>query len=130
VNSQTQAGAAIARGGDFRRSNMDRNLVYELSKKCGGVFKFTVLMQKRIRELVSGQPKLADIASNDPKEIALREIQLGLIELEYMTPAEIEEMQRSLEEQAAAQALLQQDTPVGGLGGPTEHAVNEFLKSS
>lgn len=110
---------------------MDRNLVSELSQKCGGVFKFTVLMQKRIRELVSGEPKLADIPSTDPKEIALREIQLGLIELEAMTAAEIEEMQRSLEEQAAAQALLAQDAPMGGFGaGPSEQAVNEFLKSS
>jgi len=110
---------------------MDRNLVSELAQKCGGVFKFTVLMQKRIRELVSGEPKLADIMSSDPKEIALREIQLGLIELEPMTKEEIESMQRSLEEQAAAQALLSQDPPSGGFaGGPSEQAVNEFLKSS
>ncbi len=108
---------------------MDRNLVWELSKKSGGIFKFTVLMHKRIRELVSGAPKLCDIPSSNPIEVALKEIELGLIELAPMTPAEIEEMQRSLEEQAAAQALLAQEPAMGALGSPTEHAVNEFLKS-
>lgn len=109
---------------------MDRKIVWELSQKCGGIFKFTVLMQKRIRELVTGAPKLCDCSSTSPIEIALREIELGLISLQPMTPAEIEEMQRSLEEQAAAQALLAQDSPFGALGNAAEQSVSTFLKSS
>jgi DNA-directed RNA polymerase subunit K/omega len=109
---------------------MDRKLVWDLSQKCGGHFKFTVLMQKRIRELVAGAPKLCDIPSNSPIDIALKEIELGLIELDFMSPAEIEELQRSIEEQAAAQSLLDVETGRGAPGEPSAAAISEFLKSS
>lgn len=109
---------------------MDRKMVWELSQKCGGIFKFTVLVQKRIRELVGGAPKLCDIPSNNPIDVAMKEIELGLIELQPMTAAEIEEMQRSLEEQAAAQALLNTEAPTPGVGEPSAAVISEFLKSS
>lgn len=108
---------------------MDRRMVWELTARCGGVFKFTVLVQKRIQELVRGSPKLTEISSTDPIAIALQEIQEGLIDLEALSKNEIEEMQRSMEEQAAAQALLNQEVPQGRPGEPSTQAITEFLKS-
>ncbi len=108
---------------------MDRRLVWELSAKCGGVFKFTVLIQKRIHELVRGAPKLVNDPSSDPITIALKEIAQGLIELQPMTPSEIEEMQKSLEEQAAAQTLLAREQAGPQPGEVSTRAITEFLKS-
>ena len=106
---------------------MNRKMVWELTDRCGGVFKFTVLLQKRIHELVRGAPKLTDSKETDPVEIALIEIKEGLIELEPMTEQEKEELQASMEEQAAAQTLLdkEQERP----GDVSTQAITEFLKS-
>lgn len=106
---------------------MDRKRVWELTKRCGGSFKFTVLLQKRVQELVRGAPKLIETSETDPVEIALSEIEGGLIELETMTAAEIEEMRQSLEEQAAAQSLLNKEDRPGDL---STQAITDFLKSS
>ena len=51
----------------------------DLSRKCGGRFKLSVLLQKRVRELVRGVPPLLDTESHDPIEIALEELTKGLI---------------------------------------------------
>lgn len=104
---------------------MKRELVWKLTTKCGGVFKFTVLLQKRIQELVSGAPKLVDDPSTDPVEIALKEIDAGAIELEALTEAEIEELKRSMQEQVAAQTLLDKSAA----GEPSTQAITDFLKS-
>lgn len=108
---------------------MKREVVWELTRRCGGPFKFTVLLQKRVHELVRGAPKLIDHPSTDPVEIAALEIQAGLIELEAMTADEIEEMKKSMEEQAAAQSLLAKEQPDGRPGDPSTQAITEFLKS-
>ena len=56
----------------------------KLAKRCGGRFKMSVLLQKRARELVRGVPPLIeDMDSADPIDIALEELERGLIELEY-----------------------------------------------
>jgi len=107
---------------------MKREDVWELTQQCGGVFKFTVLLQKRIQELVRGAPKLVDNPSNDPIVIAVAEIKAGLIELESLTNEEIEDMKKSLEEQAAAQSLLAKDQD-GRPGDPSTQAITDFLKS-
>jgi DNA-directed RNA polymerase subunit K/omega len=108
---------------------MNKQMVWDLTARCGGVFKFTVLLQKRIHELVRGAPKLIDDPSTDPIEIALKEIHAGAIELEYLTNEEVEEMKRSLEEQVAAQALLDKTEPEGVAGEPSTKSITDFLKS-
>jgi DNA-directed RNA polymerase subunit K/omega len=62
--------------------------LFDTMERVGGVFKFSVLMQKRIRELVLGaQPLIDGIESDDPKDVALAEIEAGLIELSDPLPA-------------------------------------------
>jgi len=53
----------------------------ELEAKIGGRFKLTALLQKRIRELVAGAPRLIESASDDPVDIAIQEIRANKIEL-------------------------------------------------
>jgi DNA-directed RNA polymerase subunit K/omega len=69
---------------------MDTSKIWELSLKVGGLFKLTVLIQKRIRELVNGAPKLVETSSEDVIEIALMEIEQEKISLEPLTEEEIE----------------------------------------
>ena len=53
----------------------------ELARKVGGRFKLTALLQKRIRELVAGAPRLVEIKSENPIDIAIEEIRADKIEL-------------------------------------------------
>ncbi len=53
----------------------------ELEQKIGGRFKLTALLQKRIRELVAGAPRLLEVKSGDPIDIAIAEIRADKIEL-------------------------------------------------
>ncbi len=53
----------------------------ELERKVGGRFKLTALLQKRIRELVAGAPRLVEIKSENPIDIAIEEIRADKIEL-------------------------------------------------
>ena len=60
---------------------MDYNLYYEAERKVGGRFKLATMLQKRIVELMRGDHKLVDVQSDNLKEIAVREILAGKIEL-------------------------------------------------
>lgn len=53
----------------------------ELYAKCGGVFKTTVLIQKRLRELNRGARRLVEEEFKNPIEVVMREIEQGKIEL-------------------------------------------------
>jgi DNA-directed RNA polymerase subunit K/omega len=53
----------------------------DLYKRCEGVFKTTVLIQKRLRELNRGARKLVDDDSKSAVEIVMKEIREGRIEL-------------------------------------------------
>jgi len=53
----------------------------ELEEKVGGRFKLTALLEKRIRELVAGAPRLVEIKSENPIDVAIAEIRAGKIEL-------------------------------------------------
>ena len=108
---------------------MDREMVWKLTQQCGGVFKFTVLVQKRVQELVRGAPKLIKDPTRNPVEIAMKEIDAGLIELETLTDEEVENMRKSMEEQAAAQTLLNKEQQAAEQGEPSTRAITEFLKS-
>lgn len=56
-------------------------IIDELDQKVGGRFKLTALLQKRIRELVAGAPRLVDIRSDSPIDVAIAEIRAGKVEL-------------------------------------------------
>jgi len=56
-------------------------VIDELEQKIGGRFELTALPQKRVRELVAGAPRLVDIRSENPIDIAIEEIRAGKIEL-------------------------------------------------
>ncbi|MFN7181059.1 MAG: DNA-directed RNA polymerase subunit omega [Planctomycetota bacterium] len=61
---------------------MDIKKIEEASKKVGGYYKLTVLLQKRVKELVSGSAPLIDAKIENPIEIALEEVLEGKIRLE------------------------------------------------
>ncbi len=56
-------------------------IIDELEQKIGGRFLLTALLQKRIRELVAGAPRLVEIRSENPIDIAIEEIRAGKIDL-------------------------------------------------
>ena len=56
-------------------------IIDELEAKIGSRFALTALLQKRIRELVAGAPRLVDIRSDNPIDIAIEEVRAGKIEL-------------------------------------------------
>ena len=56
-------------------------VIDELESRVGGRFMLTALLQKRVRELVAGAPRLVDIRSENPIDIAIAEIRAGKIEL-------------------------------------------------
>ncbi|MFO0985290.1 MAG: DNA-directed RNA polymerase subunit omega [Planctomycetota bacterium] len=92
---------------------MDRRKVWELSRRCGGVFKFTVLLQKRIRELVKGAPKLVETSEVDLIKIALLEIEEGKIEMVPLSDDEIQAIEKAAQaEQALAPAEAQERKPL------------------
>ena len=52
-------------------------IIDELEQMVGGRFQLTALLQKRIRELVAGAPRLVDIRSDNPVDIAIEEVRAG-----------------------------------------------------
>jgi DNA-directed RNA polymerase subunit omega len=56
-------------------------IIDELESRVGGRFKLTALLQKRIREIVAGAPRLVEIRSDNPIDVAIAEIRAGKIEL-------------------------------------------------
>jgi len=61
---------------------MDKSLPQRLQKTCGGSFRNTALLQKRVRELVRGAAPLVDLkGERNPIKIAYAELERGLIEL-------------------------------------------------
>jgi DNA-directed RNA polymerase subunit omega len=53
----------------------------ELEARVGGRFQLTALLQKRIRELVAGAPRLVDVRSENPIDIAIEEVRAGKVAL-------------------------------------------------
>ena len=56
-------------------------IIDELEQKVGGRVRLTTLLQKRIRELVAGAPKLVETRSENPIDVAIEEVRAGKIEL-------------------------------------------------
>ena len=53
----------------------------ELEARLGGRFVLTALLQKRVRELVAGAPRLVETRTDNPIDVAIEEIRAGKIEL-------------------------------------------------
>lgn len=88
---------------------MDRTKVMDLADKVGGLFRLTVLLQKRVRELVAGAPRLVDTKDTNPINIAMLEVEQGAIELVDLSEEELAalevESQMASEEAEILEAL-------------------------
>lgn len=78
-----RGGSRLGRPPANERRPMEEKIriIDELEAKVGGRFQLTALLQKRIRELVAGAPRLVDIRSDNPIDIAIEEVRAGKIEL-------------------------------------------------
>jgi DNA-directed RNA polymerase subunit K/omega len=56
-------------------------VIDELERRVGGRFMLTALLQKRIREIVAGAPRLVEIRADNPIDVAIAEIRAGKIDL-------------------------------------------------
>ena len=72
---------------------MDRTKVMELADKVGGLFRLTVLLQKRVQELVAGSAKLVDTKETNPIRIAMLEVEADAIDLVDLTEAELAQLE-------------------------------------
>ena len=109
---------------------MDLKSIEAAKRRVGGAFRLSVLLQKRIIELVRGAPPVIDHAEKErgPIEVALREILEGKISLE-MIPSEdfdklVEQARQEKEARAAARDADMGAPPpmmggMGGMGGAT-----------
>ncbi|MBI4565510.1 MAG: DNA-directed RNA polymerase subunit omega [Planctomycetes bacterium] len=63
---------------------MDKSEIDALAEKFGGRFKLTVLIQKRVRELVKGAGRLVETDHKNLIDVALEEIRQGKLQWEGM----------------------------------------------
>lgn len=61
---------------------MDRVELDRLATECGGRFKLTVMIQKRLKELVRGGAKLVDLEDRNVINVVMEEIRQGKVTLE------------------------------------------------
>ena len=61
---------------------MEKTEIDHLAEKFGGRFKLTVLIQKRLKELVKGAAKLVDLEDRNLINIVLEEIRQGKVSYE------------------------------------------------
>ncbi|MHC4942370.1 MAG: DNA-directed RNA polymerase subunit omega [Planctomycetota bacterium] len=85
---------------------MDSSKIWELADKTGGIFKLTVLLQKRVQELIRGAPRLVEIDTYDVLAIALKEVQEGKISLEKLTAEELEAGAQEFQDEMAAERTI------------------------
>lgn len=99
---------------------MDRTKVMDLADKAGGLFRLTVLLQKRVRELVAGSPPLVTTDEDDPIKIAMLEVEQDAIELVDLSDEELKaleaESQMASEEAEILEALRSRVTNVASGG--------------
>ncbi len=67
---------------------MNKSEIDGLAEKFGGRFKLTVLIQKRVRELVKGAAKLIETDHKNLIDVAIDEIKAGKVVYEGMDLAE------------------------------------------
>ncbi len=61
---------------------MDKSEIDGLAEKFGGRFKLTVLIQKRVRELVKGAGRLVESDKKNLIDVAMDEIRAGKVSWE------------------------------------------------
>ena len=86
---------------------MDLKSLEEAKRRVGGSFRLSVLLQKRIIELVRGAPAVVEHAERErgPIDVALREILEGKISLEMIPQEEFDKL--------VEQARLEKEGRVG-----------------
>lgn len=93
---------------------IDQGRLESLYEKVGGVFRTTVLIQKRIRELNRGAKRLVEGDFKNPIDIAVAEIEQGKIELVADTEENREAIRKEIErlnpQPRAPQAEVPTDT--------------------
>ena len=73
----------------------DVRFTYEdLKDKVNGRLELSVLLQKRVRDLMNGAPPLVQLEKGDFIDVALAEIKQDKIFLDEGTPEEIEDMKQ------------------------------------
>jgi DNA-directed RNA polymerase subunit K/omega len=111
---------------------MDRTKVMGLADKVGGLFRLTVLLQKRVAELVAGAPKLVDTKEINPIRIAMLEVEADAIDLVDLTDAELAQLeaqtQMATDEAELLEALRSRMTRT--LAAPPEPAPGPAYESS
>jgi len=73
---------------------MDKSEIDGLAEKFGGRFKLTVLIQKRVKELVKGAARLVETDHKNLIDVALEEIRQGKLQWEGMLDDEPERKSR------------------------------------
>ena len=76
---------------------MDKSEIDGMAEKFGGRFKLTVLIQKRVKELVKGAARLVDTDHKNLIDVALEEIRQGKLQWEGMLDDEPERKSRKKE---------------------------------
>ena len=61
---------------------MNKSEIDELAEKIGGRYRFTVLVQKRVKELIRGATRLIESDSKNLIQVAIEEIKQGKIGIE------------------------------------------------
>ena len=91
---------------------IDQQRLEKLYAQCGGVFRTTVLIQKRIRELNQGAKRLVEGDFKSPIEAAITEIEAGKIELVEDTEENREVIRKEIEKLSGGQPTPQATVPV------------------
>ena len=90
---------------------IDQDRLERLYAQCGGVFRTTVLIQKRIKELNRGARRLIEGEFKDPIEVAIAEIEAGKIELIEDSDDNREIIRKEIEKMSPATAAPQAEVP-------------------
>lgn len=100
---------------------MNNAKIWELSEKVGGVFKLTVLLQKRVQQLIQGDRKLVNTETHDVMAIAMQEVLEGKISLEQLSEEELAAGAQEVQDEIAAERSILGDgnaAPSDGLKLP------------
>jgi DNA-directed RNA polymerase subunit K/omega len=111
---------------------MDRTKVMQLADKVGGLFRLTVLLQKRVAELVTGSPKLVDTKETNPIRIAMLEVEADAIDLVDLTDEELAQLEQQTQMATDEAELLEalRSRMTRNLAAPAEPAAGAPYEST
>jgi DNA-directed RNA polymerase subunit omega len=113
---------------------MDLKSIEAAKRMVGGSFRLSVLLQKRIIELVRGAPPVVENADKErgPIEVALREILENKISLEMIEPDEFDKLVEQARQEREARAAANEaeaGAPPPKPAGPTLDLMGDHGKS-